>query len=60
MPLPFERNTMMSTDDGPADAVDVNPFWCVAGAMRLVSIPLTGLDYSGNRTATHQPLTCWM
>ena len=20
----------------------------------------TGLDYSGNRTATHQPLTCWM
>jgi len=25
------------------------------------SSPLpTGLDYSGNRTATHQPLTCWM
>ena len=28
--------------------------------VRRAAAKLSGLDYSGNRTATHQPLTCWM
>ena len=38
-PPPWTREAMMM-DDGD-DKVTVNPFWCVAGAMRLVRVRLS-------------------